>query len=141
MRHMMINRSLLPTTILAFYFVCSNHVLAGFERYQVHIISAVPDKPTPLLFHCQSKDDDLGYYAVRNGAEFRWSFRMNFLDSTLFFCRFQWNSKDTSFDVFNRHLVPYCETPALPFMCVWVVKPDAFYLGNSDSNLTQLHTW
>ncbi|KAL7209784.1 hypothetical protein ACSBR1_031363 [Camellia fascicularis] len=69
MRHMMINHSLLPTIILAFYFVCSNHVLVD-ARHRVHIISAVPDKPIPLLIHCQSTDDDLGFYFVRNGEDF-----------------------------------------------------------------------
>ncbi|KAL7175051.1 hypothetical protein ACSBR2_028787 [Camellia fascicularis] len=81
MRHMIMNYSLLPTLILAFYFVCSNHVLAQyFIKFRVHIISAVPDDPTPLLIHCQSKDDDLDYHFLSNGQDFDWKFREKFLE-------------------------------------------------------------
>ncbi|KAL7209785.1 hypothetical protein ACSBR1_031364 [Camellia fascicularis] len=142
MRHMIMNYSLLPTLILAFYFVCSNHVLAQyFIKFRVHIISAVPDDPTPLLIHCQSKDDDLDYHFLSNGQDFDWKFRKNFFGTTLFFCAFQWNSKFTSFDVFNKTTASDCETPEQPWTCVWVVKPDGFYMENSDSNGTKLNTW
>ncbi|KAL7207365.1 hypothetical protein ACSBR1_029341 [Camellia fascicularis] len=87
MSRMMMNHALLPTIILAFYFVFSNHV---------HIISAVPDNPTPLLLQCQSSDDDLGYYYLGNGQDFHWHFRMNFFQTTSFVCQFQRNSKYTS---------------------------------------------
>ncbi|KAL7209783.1 hypothetical protein ACSBR1_031362 [Camellia fascicularis] len=66
---------------------------------------------------------------------------MNFFATTLFFCSFQLNSKFTSFDAFNRTLACYCETPEQPYTCVWVVKPNGFYLGNSDSNGTKLNSW
>ncbi|KAL7209782.1 hypothetical protein ACSBR1_031361 [Camellia fascicularis] len=141
MRHMMMKHSLLSIIILAFYFVCTNHVLADFNHYQVHIISAVPDKPTTLSIHCQSKDNDLGFQNLSNGQDFHWHFRMNFFETTLFFCRFQWNSKDTSFVVFNSELARYCDASEEPYLCVWVVKPDGFYLGGGDSNGTLLNTW
>ncbi|KAL7175048.1 hypothetical protein ACSBR2_028784 [Camellia fascicularis] len=66
---------------------------------------------------------------------------MNFFATTLSFCSFQLNSKFTSFDAFNRTLACYCETPEQPYTCVWVVKPNGFYLGNSDSNGTKLNSW
>ncbi|KAL7209790.1 hypothetical protein ACSBR1_031369 [Camellia fascicularis] len=124
MRHMMMNHALLLSIILAFYFVCSNHVLADFTRYWVYILSAVLDNSTQLLIQCQSKDDDLGYHYLSNGQDFHWHFRMNFFQTTRFFCQFQWNSKDTILEVFFVTLARYCETPMEPWICVWVVKPD-----------------
>ncbi|KAL7177514.1 hypothetical protein ACSBR2_030802 [Camellia fascicularis] len=137
MRHMMMKHSLLSIIILAFYFVCTNHVLADFNHYQVHIISAVPDKPTTLSIHCQSKDNDLGFQNLSNGQAFHWHFRMNFFETTLFFCRFQWNSKDTSFVVFNSELASSCDASEEPYLCVWVVKPDGFYLGGVIDKLSK----
>ncbi|KAL7175056.1 hypothetical protein ACSBR2_028792 [Camellia fascicularis] len=85
----MMNHSLLSPLVLVIYFSCLNHVLAQpFTRFQVHIISAVPDTPSPLLICCQSKDDDFGVHLVYNGQEFRWSFKLNFLETTRYFCRF-----------------------------------------------------
>ncbi|KAL7209791.1 hypothetical protein ACSBR1_031370 [Camellia fascicularis] len=146
---MMTNHSLLPILVLVLYIACPNHVLAQSQtqsqpllplrRFEVHITSQVPNTPGPLKIHCQSKDDDLGVHFLNFGQEFYWRFRENFTKTTLFFCRFQWNSKDTSFNVFFRNMVDYCKEPREPWLCFWQVKPDGFYIG--DTTLTKLHSW
>ncbi|CAL5347544.1 unnamed protein product [Camellia sinensis] len=71
--------SFLPTLLILalYYFVCSHHhvVVAQNTRFQVHVISEVPDTPSPLKIHCKSRDNDLGLQLMKNGQDFHWSFR------------------------------------------------------------------
>ncbi|KAG5520750.1 hypothetical protein RHGRI_033362 [Rhododendron griersonianum] len=62
----------------------------------VHIISGVPNNPTPLWARCQSKDDDLGMQRINNGQSFSWKFTTNVWGSTLFLCHFYWGSHNTT---------------------------------------------
>ncbi|KAI8560829.1 hypothetical protein RHMOL_Rhmol04G0286500 [Rhododendron molle] len=43
------------------------------------------------------------------GAEFKWKFRINFFETTLFFCHFYWGSKDKSFVTYDKNIdLKYC---------------------------------
>ncbi|XP_028118441.1 uncharacterized protein LOC114315992 isoform X1 [Camellia sinensis] len=88
------------------------------RRFEVHVISEVPDTPSQLKIHCKSSDKDLGVQ-LNNGQDFRWSLRENFFGTILYFCRFWWNTLE-------RH----CQRQEELWLCVWSVRPDGFYLGN-----------
>ncbi|EXB91214.1 hypothetical protein L484_016284 [Morus notabilis] len=45
-----------------------------------------------MALHCQSRDDDLGTVVLENEQEIEWSFSVNFLGSTLFYCDVRWGS-------------------------------------------------
>ncbi|KAI8537707.1 hypothetical protein RHMOL_Rhmol09G0045600 [Rhododendron molle] len=73
------------------------------------ITSECPNDPAPLLMHCASGDDDLGTHALEfNEARF-WHFGDNFFGRTLFHCHFKWDTKETSVDVYNRHIRGLCK--------------------------------
>ncbi|THF97214.1 hypothetical protein TEA_022541 [Camellia sinensis var. sinensis] len=93
-------------------------LLMLLKRFEVHVISEVPDTPSQLKIHCKSSDKDLGVQ-LNNGQDFRWSLRENFFGTILYFCRFWWNTLE-------RH----CQRQEELWLCVWSVRPDGFYLGN-----------
>ena len=137
---------ILPLLIVAFYFICLQTLcyqqdLQILPSVTVHIISEVPNTPSPLRFRCQSKDDDLGTHTLNTSQEFNWKFTPNIFGRTLFFCHFYWDDKDKSFDVFNYKLSPLC-SGGLHSDCYWVVKPDGFYLSDNKSSLgSKVNYW
>ncbi|KAL3729661.1 hypothetical protein ACJRO7_026745 [Eucalyptus globulus] len=67
---------------------------------------------TTLTVHCKSKDDDLGFHYITSSWEF--SFNINFLRTTLFFCSFAWPNHFERFDIYvtkrdDRHCSNLCE--------------------------------
>ncbi|KAI3451078.1 hypothetical protein Pfo_007743 [Paulownia fortunei] len=116
------------------------------QKYEVHIINSLPNNSSPLFIHCASKDDDLGNHTLHQKDDFHWHFRINVLLSTLFFCRFRWDSKDKSYDVFNKHLAPNCETYDQKVdgnICVWSIRQDGFWISNQIPPITlvQIYQW
>lgn len=43
-----------------------------------------------LTLHCKSKNDDLGVHVLQPKQDYQFHFHRNFLNSTLFFCSFEW---------------------------------------------------
>ncbi|KAH7854292.1 hypothetical protein Vadar_012133 [Vaccinium darrowii] len=95
-------RSLLQFLIIVFFFVSGTLSFGFSPKSQVRIISGVPNNPQPLLVHCQSEDDDIGTYVLPIGEEIDWHFKLNVFGTTLFHCRFHWDSKDKTIDVFHQ---------------------------------------
>lgn len=110
-----------------------------YDPVEVHIVNGLPDNTNSLLFRCQSKDDDLGYKTLLVGGDYYWTFHVNYLVSTLFFCHFYWQNKDLSFDVFNaKHHFPDCHRADDVHLCYWLAKEDGFYFSyyKADANST-----
>ncbi|KAL8047254.1 hypothetical protein ABFX02_08G228000 [Erythranthe guttata] len=115
------------------------------QEYEVHIVNKLPINSTsPLYIHCASKDDDLGNHTLNLNDDFNWSFAMNYGLSTMFFCRFKWESKNQAYEVFNKHLAFYCEGYNEDGdICLWSVKEDGFYISNEipPTSSTQIYRW
>ncbi|KAI3989558.1 hypothetical protein MKX01_035641 [Papaver californicum] len=47
-----------------------------------------------LNIHCKSKDTDFGDHKLAYGAEFAWKFKMNFIGTTLYWCKMWWTDVD-----------------------------------------------
>ncbi|GFQ03576.1 hypothetical protein PHJA_002501400 [Phtheirospermum japonicum] len=76
------------------------------------------------------------------GQGFDWSFNINIIRSTLFFCHFYWESKQDTFDVFNTKWDLYRVYNYVNY----VVRTDGVYLNNDDStdhktNYNKIRTW
>ncbi|CAL0312156.1 unnamed protein product [Lupinus luteus] len=56
-----------------------------------------------LFLHCKSRDNDLGVHSLAYGQSQTWSFRLNVIGSTLFFCRVTWNNVDRSLEIYNAN--------------------------------------
>lgn len=109
-------------------------------KYTVFVVNNLPPNSPPLVLHCASKDDDLGYHTVTTNRQFRFSFCDKPL-STLFFCRFRWNGKDKAFQVFNSSW--YQNRCNKNDVCYYAVKSDGFYFSNVYPPVeeTFLSTW
>lgn len=62
-----------------------------FEKVRVEIINDM-NPSAELSVHCKSGDDDLGPHVLQNGDSYSFKFRVNFIQSTQFYCNFQWTS-------------------------------------------------
>ncbi|XP_057517860.1 S-protein homolog 29-like [Amaranthus tricolor] len=90
-----------------------------------------------LVFRCQSKDTDLGYHHFSDtGASFSWVFKVNFLETTLYFCHFYWRDKTVSFPVFTVKNEGDCA-----YLVYWEVRSDGFYYHCDDDDSYYKHSW
>lgn len=135
MRHCFISFLINLALILQLQLAC-----AQLNVVRVHIISGVPNNPTPLSAHCKSKDNDLGMQTMNNGQSFSWKFTSNFWGTTLYFCHFYWGSQNTVFDVFNQDIVDNCLN-GIQFTCYYVARPDGFYFSSDDKSWKKIHDW
>ncbi|KAL7213629.1 hypothetical protein ACSBR2_016208 [Camellia fascicularis] len=110
-----------------------------FPSYWVYIINNLSFNSNPLRVRCQSKDNDLGLRKLQTSQEFNWFFRDNFIGTTLFFCHFYWNTKNTSFGVYDGRLDPYYSTALQDNYCCWSVRSDGFYLSNDEMTWTKIN--
>ncbi|WOH13998.1 hypothetical protein DCAR_0933513 [Daucus carota subsp. sativus] len=92
------------------------------SKFHINITNRLPNPP--LILHCKSKDDDLGYHNLTINQLYTWSFRDNFWDTTLFWCNFWYNRKHAGFDVYNRHI--RCDNT-----CYYEARIDGFYLSKT----------
>ncbi|EYU37414.1 hypothetical protein MIMGU_mgv1a020317mg, partial [Erythranthe guttata] len=65
----------------------------------VSVYNNLPENTPPMLLHCQSKNDRLGYHTLAKGENFDFDFCPVW--RTLFFCHVWWNGKDIAFDVYS----------------------------------------
>ncbi|PSS35712.1 Pumilio like [Actinidia chinensis var. chinensis] len=142
----------LSLVIVGFHLVCAsddlNHVpnISGSlwdATNTVHIISRVPNNPTPLQVRCQSRDNDFGMHTLYNGQEFHWAFTENFFGTTLYFCHFYWGSEDKSFAVYDTRLSHHCPPLAESNYsnCYWEARPDGFYLSGDNQSWEKINNW
>lgn len=90
--------------------------------------------------HCWSKDDDLGLNILLPDDRQSWSFRRNFMGTTLFHCRLEWERGFREFDAFfvdEDFFNQFCPN----FLCVWLAKPDGLYMLNGAGQLVLHHRW
>ncbi|KVH91051.1 Plant self-incompatibility S1 [Cynara cardunculus var. scolymus] len=79
--------------------------------------------------HCQSKDTDLGVHVLNSrNIHYGWSFCENIMTSTLYFCHFNRQMVERTFDVFNITMASACDHGFSDTnTCNWAVKQDGFY--------------
>lgn len=74
-----------------------------------------------MNIHCRSREDDLGYHVLEGGGATDWSFNVNLLGTTLFYCDVQWgDSVWFHFDAFDANRDSRrCKT-----VCRWMISDD-----------------
>ncbi|XP_022143839.1 S-protein homolog 1-like [Momordica charantia] len=114
------------------------------QRWHVHVVNNLNNNF--LDVHCKSKDDDLGYQRLVRGADFQWSFKVNFWGTTLFWCNLHKPGAYVTFEVFwpesrNAWLRNRCHN-GTEGHCIWTAKDDGIYLRNIPTNSEELiHKW
>ncbi|KAE9598025.1 putative plant self-incompatibility S1 [Lupinus albus] len=56
---------------------------------------------TLLIYHCKSKDDDVGLKTLNYEDEFKFQFRPSFFTITVFRCSFAWDGKSHFFNIYD----------------------------------------
>ncbi|KAK7849740.1 s-protein like protein 2 [Quercus suber] len=91
-----------------------------------------------LVFHCKSKDDDLGLRGVKPAAYWEFFSRQNVFASTLFFCNFWYTNFDkitfrAAFVVFKSdfEFVKECGGDS----CMWIARVDGLYKYNLQTKM------
>lgn len=122
-----------------------------FSKLHVHITSHLPKNSSflisSLLLHCRSADDDLGYHSLNFNEFYTWAFRMNFWETTLYYCDYWWANKHAAFHAFDSNiwnLVPPNETGVDHYY--YHVETDGFYfwlwsLKTNTSSWKRVHEW
>eukprot|EP00257_Ricinus_communis_P026055 XP_025013469.1 S-protein homolog 74-like [Ricinus communis] len=130
-----VNMKLLLIFVLAISFFVTPNNCNILNSYHVHVVNEL--SPGKVLFvHCKSSDNDLGGHNLGDGQEFSWSFYMNFIKTTLFWCRMA--PDDQSFadlSVLDSNSLFYkCGHEQ---ECIWIAKDDGVYLRNIPMNVDE----
>ncbi|KAG7616196.1 Plant self-incompatibility S1 [Arabidopsis thaliana x Arabidopsis arenosa] len=75
-----------------------------------------------LLYHCKSKDDDLGNRSLQPGESWSFSFGRQFFGRTLYFCSFSWPNESHSFDIYKDHRDSGGDNKCESDRCVWKIR-------------------
>ena len=120
-------------------FLKPNNPNPAFERFTVEIHNDL--RMFILDAHCSSKDDDLGLHILFPDEEQRWSFHDNWLGTTDFHCRLEWQYGLLDFDAFHSNtdnlLIDYCANATW----IWSARQDGIYLNNQDDDLVLYEYW
>lgn len=129
--------------VLSLVIVEPAEAFSSMERWHIHVVNGLTNAQT-LLVHCKSKDNDLGEHDLNGGTEYNWTFRVNFWDTTLFWCYLQKpDGKSSSFEAFwveksTIWLVYKCSGNN----CIWIAKDDGIYLKDNEAQKDiLLHEW
>ncbi|PWA50683.1 plant self-incompatibility S1 [Artemisia annua] len=93
-------------------------------NFRIYITNAIEED---IVFHLQSKWQDLGNHTLAFNQEFDWKFPVKI--GTYYKAEFWWGSKFQTISVFNYHIFDVCFNGALFTVqrCYWLVRPDGFY--------------
>uniref|UniRef100_A0A7N0TAP4 S-protein homolog n=1 Tax=Kalanchoe fedtschenkoi TaxID=63787 RepID=A0A7N0TAP4_KALFE len=85
--------------------------------------------------HCKSKDDDLGNQPLAQGQWYRFSFRPNLGDTTLFWCDVSWDGRRQVFDAYHQKTT-YGKCHDVGCDCPWELTPNGpcFYNPKTQKN-------
>ena len=94
----------------------------------------------PLDYHCKSRDEDFGLKTPHPKGKWEFSFNVNYLGTTHFYCYFWYEDFHATFDVYvaNKTGEKYCGGN----YCIWTVKDDGFYLYQiQKAETVKKHNW
>ncbi|MCL7045367.1 hypothetical protein MKW94_008763 [Papaver nudicaule] len=78
-----------------------------------------------LTYHCKSKDADLGERSLAPfGTSWKWRFYINFWDTTLYWCNFQWDengkTRQEGFQIYKAKR----DIPTCGYNCRYSIRSD-----------------
>uniref|UniRef100_A0A0A0KL79 S-protein homolog n=1 Tax=Cucumis sativus TaxID=3659 RepID=A0A0A0KL79_CUCSA len=115
-----------------------NNPVVMFERFTVEIHNDL--RMFILDSHCYSKDDDLGLHILFPDEKQDWSFKGNWIATTSFHCRLEWEVGYLEFDSFKSapdFVTNYCGNQT----CIWSARQDGVYLNNAAGEQVFYNYW
>ncbi|KAL6575712.1 hypothetical protein OROHE_000693 [Orobanche hederae] len=100
----------------------------------VQVINRLEDGLS-MNVHCRSRDNDLGFHVLIVEEAIEWSFNLNFLKTTLFYCDVQWEASHRyRFDAYDAGK----DRKRCRSKCRWMVAKDRSLYGyNQESGFWQ----
>lgn len=115
---------LLNIFIISLFFTTCFSISFGGKTKHVIITNGLPGPEPPLYLHCKSADNDLGMHVLSLYQSYDWSFKMNWIKSTLFSCDFWWLGRHEGFVVYNDDIDKIVGGNQFNYQ----VRADGFYL-------------
>ncbi|KAF3457603.1 hypothetical protein FNV43_RR02261 [Rhamnella rubrinervis] len=90
-----------------------------------------------VYVHCKSGNNDLGFHIIPRSGSYQWSFKVNFWETTLFYCYLKYQLPNGGrivrggFDMY----VAKRDRKRCPKFCVWSVLSDGIHGYREDSGL------
>ncbi|EPS63597.1 hypothetical protein M569_11191, partial [Genlisea aurea] len=105
--------------------------------FVVFVMRNISSDPLPIIAHCFSGDDDLGNHTLYGNENFHWSFCLNAIPTTEFFCHVWWGSKTQQFVAFKQKAFLNKVVNA------WIARDDGIYLSHyfSFQNSVKVYDW
>lgn len=105
------------------------------SAWEIHIKNGLSNGQA-LFVHCKSKDSDLGEQTLSTGAEFKWNFKVNIWDTTLFWCYLRKpNGHEMTFDAFwVEKKTKWLRVKCNDHICNWTAEDNGIYLKDNSSN-------
>ncbi|GAV64192.1 Self-incomp_S1 domain-containing protein, partial [Cephalotus follicularis] len=96
-----------------------------------------------VTIHCKSKNDDLGIHVISSGQSYGWGFKINFWQTTLFFCGFTTEKGRGVYDIYkaSRDNLRCLNDYGSGNTCFWDVEDDGVhgYAAIAQIALTKVH--
>ncbi|GER39581.1 plant self-incompatibility protein S1 family [Striga asiatica] len=123
MNSSLINKEILVTTAVLVLLATSCFVDA---KVHVQVVNRL-EHGLRLDVHCRSRDDDIGFHVLGVNDAIEWSFRANFLKTTLFYCDVHWNddSRWCRFDAYKANR----DKQRCRSKCRWMIAEDRLLYG------------
>ncbi|CAK9323983.1 unnamed protein product [Citrullus colocynthis] len=115
-----------------------NDPIVSFEKFRVEIHNNL--HIYLLDSHCYSKDNDLGLHVLFPNEQQNWSFKGNWVDTTDFHCRLEWEEGCLEFDSFVSDpdfVINNCCNKT----CIWSARQDGVYLNDASGKETFFDYW
>ncbi|WCJ24194.1 Plant self-incompatibility protein S1 family [Euphorbia peplus] len=108
-----------------------------FVDYKVRIKN---DLSSGIFLQCESGDDDLGAARITPTNEYRFSARINFFRTTLFYCYIKSTKHDINFR-FDAFKATRDELQCISFRCFWSIRKNGVYFSNDNINWFRRYPW
>ncbi|KAG5560491.1 hypothetical protein RHGRI_003717 [Rhododendron griersonianum] len=96
---------------------------------------------SPLKVRCLAKGDDRGTHSLDSGQELYWQFNPYYASGNpIYFCRFNWGSKQKTLVVYDIELDPLCKHNDT-YECHWFVSSNGFYFSNDAMEYRRRAVW
>lgn len=106
-------------------------------RTTVRIDNRVDDHQD-VYVHCKSKDNDLGFHVIPRSGSYQWSFKVNFWETTQFYCYLKSQFPGGGGRVVRGGFDLYVakrDRKRCPKLCVWRVLSDGVHGYREESGL------
>lgn len=139
----------LPSWLLQLLWIAALVVMAALTLQQAEAdgidgfdsVKIRNELPRTLTVHCRSRDDDRGIHYVPAAQEYYFQFKLNFWQTTEYWCRFVDGQRWNSFGVWTPPGAWIFPKYVPCWKCLWVASVEGFSRAEEGRALLLLYPW